>query len=413
MRRLIDIAFEIPGFARFVLRRWSEDHCPQIAGNLTYTTLLAIAPTFAVAVALLSSTPSFEPAMGRVQAFVVANLAPAVASRIVGTSLESFAQNAQRLTWPGVAVVLVVSVAMMLIIDRSLNAIWRVRRRRPYWKLVPGYVAALVVGPLLIGSSVAVTTYVASLPIGALALAGDAESALLRIAPFVFTAVAFFLVYKIVPHRHVPWRHAVAGAAVAAVLFEAAKQLFAVYVRHATTYDLVYGAFAAVPIFLVWVELSWMVVLLGAEITACAGYWHARLWTRADRPGTHFHEAVRVTRHLVEAFPAPLAFEKLRKDAVLPAHELDDLLARLCEAGIVRREGRRQYALADDPAELRVGELYEAAVAPVGGMRPEEWAEISVDFARAAERMREGLERPLATLSTRPAVHPSIPPSPP
>jgi membrane protein len=401
MRSPFDLVLDTLGFARFVLRRWSEDHCPQIAGNLTYTTLLAIAPTFAVAVALMSSTPAFVEAMGRIEAYALANLAPSVASHVVSTYLESFAENAQRLTWPGLAMVLVVSVAMMLIIDRSLNAIWRVHRRRPYWKLIPGYVAALVGGPLLIGASVAITTYLASLPLGAVALPGDAESALLAASPLALTALAFFLVYKVVPHRHVPWRHAAVAAVIAALLFEAAKQVFALYVRHARTYDLVYGAFAAVPLFLLWIELSWMVVLLGAEIAACAGYWHARLWMRADRPGTHFHEAVRVAGRLAEAFPEVLRFDRLRRDAVLPAHELDDLLARLCEAGIVRRDGRRDYALAEDPAELTVGELYEAAVAPVGGMRPEEWAEISGDFAHAAQKMREGLERPLATLSRK------------
>jgi membrane protein len=172
-------------------------------------------------------------------------------------------------------------------------------------------------------------------------------------------------------------------------------------VKHATTYSLVYGAFAAVPLFLVWLELSWMVVLFGAELTACAGYWHARLWARLDRPGTRFHEAVGVARELVEAGPAGTSFERLRRDAVLPAHELEDLLARLCEAGIVRGDRRAGYALAGDAGAVTVGELYEAAVAPLGGMRPEEWAEISEDFAHAAARMREGLERPLAALSSK------------
>ena len=312
MRRFTDTALDILGFARFVLRRWTEDRCPQIAGNLTYTTLLALAPSFAVGVALLSSTPLFGPAMAQARTFLLANLAPAVAERIIRVYMEDFARNAQRLTWPGVAAVLVLSVVLMLIIDRSVNAIWRVRRRRPYWLLVPGYVALLVLGPLLIGAGVAVTTYIVSLPLSLAAFIGDSQAALLWSVPVVLTAIAFFLVYKIVPHRRVPWRHALAGAAVAAVLFEAAKQLFAVYVRHATTYSLVYGAFAAVPLFLVWLELSWMVLLLGAEITACAGYWHGRLWTRAARPGTHFHEAVQAARMLVEAGREGLDFDRLR-----------------------------------------------------------------------------------------------------
>ncbi|HEX3097953.1 MAG TPA: YihY family inner membrane protein [Usitatibacter sp.] len=399
MLRLLDIARDTAGFARFVLRRWTEDRCPQIAGNLTYTTLLALVPIFTVAVSILSSSPIFAAMVAQVKAFLLLNLAPATSARLIGVYMEDFAANAERLTWTGTAIVLVVSVMMMLIIDRSLNSIWRVHRRRPYWLLVPGYVALFVVGPFLIGAGMAATTFVLSVSAGFGPF--DVEPALFRLVSLASTILAFFLVYKVVPHRHVPWRHAVVGSVVAAVLFEAAKELFAVYVKHATTYSLVYGAFAAVPLFLVWLELSWMVVLFGAELTACAGYWHARLWTRLDRPGTRFHEAVGVARELVEAGPAGTSFERLRRDAVLPAHELEDLLARLCEAGIVRGDRRSGYALAGDANAVTVGELYEAAVAPLGGMRPEEWAEISADFAHAAARMREGLERPLAALSGR------------
>ena len=399
MLRLLDIARDTAGFARFVLRRWTEDRCPQIAGNLTYTTLLAIVPVFTVAVSILSSSPFFAAMVAQVKAFLLLNLAPAASARLIGVYMEDFAANAQRLTWTGTAIVLVVSVMMMLIIDRSLNSIWRVHRRRPYWLLVPGYVALFVVGPFLIGAGMAATTFVLSVSAGFGPF--DVEPVLFRLVSLASTILAFFLVYKVVPHRHVPWRHAVVGSVVAAVLFEAAKELFAVYVRHATTYSLVYGAFAAVPLFLVWLELSWMVVLFGAELTACAGYWHARLWTRLDRPGTRFHEAVGVARELVEAGLAGTSFDRLRRDAVLPAHELEDLLARLCEAGIVRGDRRSGYALAGDANAVTVGELYEAAVAPLGGMRPEEWAEVSDDFAHAAARMREGLERPLAALSSK------------
>jgi membrane protein len=407
MRRLLDIALDIFGFARFVLRRWTEDHCPQIAGNLTYTTLLALVPAFTVAVSILSTTPFFAAEIAQLKALVLLNLAPTASQKLVSTWMEDFARNAQSLTWAGTILVLVVAVMMMLIIDRSLNAIWRVKRRRPYWLLVPGYVALLVVGPFLIGAGMAATTFFLSLSAGLGTI--DVEPVLFRLVSLAATMLAFFLVYKIVPHRHVPWRHATAGSAIAALLFEAAKELFGVYVRHATTYSLVYGAFAAVPLFLIWVELSWMVALFGAELTACAGYWHARLWTRVERPGTRFHEAVALARALVEAGERGAGFEALRKRAVLPAHELEDLLARLCEAGIVRGDRRSGYALAGDPKELTVGELYEAAVAPLGGMRPEEWAEISRDFAEAAARMRAGLERPLASLSEESHTAPARP----
>jgi membrane protein len=398
MLGLLDFIRDILGFARFVLRRWSEDRCPQIAGNLTYTTLLALVPSFTVAVSILTAAPFFVAWVAQVKAFLLANLAPEASQKLLGVWLEDFAANAQQLTWAGTAIVLVVSVLMMLIIDRSLNTIWRVHRRRSYWLLVPGYVALFVVGPFLIGAGITATTFVLSLSAGLGPF--DVEPVLFRLFSLASTIAALFLVYKVVPHRHVPWRHALAGSLVGAVLFDAAKEVFAVYVRHATTYSLVYGAFAAVPLFLLWLELSWMVLLFGAELTACAGYWNARLWTRVDRPGTRFHEAVGVARALVDAGAKGAGFDALRRRAVLPAHELEDLLARLCEAGIVRGDRRSGYALARDANEITVGELYEAAVAPLGGMRPEEWAEISGDFARAAERLREGLERPLAALSS-------------
>lgn len=411
MRPIVDTARNVLGFARFVVRRWSEDRCPQIAGSLTYTTLLALVPSFAVAVALLSSAPFFDAWMHQVRVFLHLNLAPTIAAHITNDYVEDFAANARRLKWPGIAALLVLSVWMMLIVDRSLNVIWRVRRRRPYWLLVPGYLALLVVGPVLIATSTAATTYMVSLSMGlAPDLLGRRE--LFRAVSALLAMLAFFVVYKTVPHRHVPWRHAVLGSAVAAVLFEAAKELFAEYVKHASTYSAVYGAFAALPLFLVWIHLSWMVALLGAELTACAGYWHAGLWARADRPGERFHEAVLVARLLADADARGLDFEALRTGAVVPAHELDDLLRRLEEADIVKRSGEGTFTLARDPRLTTVAQLYEAAVAPLGGMRPEEWAEISTDFERAAREMRKSLDRPLATLSSNLRAKPSQEPIP-
>jgi membrane protein len=221
---------------------------------------------------------------------------------------------------------------------------------------------------------------------------------LLRIVPVTVTTIAFFLIYRILPHRHVPWRHALLGAAVAAVLFESGKDLFTLYVSFAPTYSVVYGTFAAVPIFLVWVYLSWLVVLLGAELTASAAYWSGRLWKIPSTPATHFRHAVNVSRVLLDADGVAVPFESLRDATGLPAHQLEDTLARMTDAGIAKRVGRAGYALACAADEVTLEDLYAATAAPVGAMRPEEWADVSEDFARAANQLREGLRRPLSSL---------------
>jgi membrane protein len=386
-------------FARFVLRRWTEDRCPQIAGSLTYTTLLALVPMFAVAVAVLSSAPFFEDVMAKIKIFLLLNLMPEIAGKIITVYMEEFSANAARLTTVGLAAVFVISVALMLIVDRSLNAIWRVRHSRPYWLSVLGYVTLLLAGPLLIGVSVSITTYLMSLSLGITGFAPEVHSRFLRVVPVAVTTVAFFLIYRIIPHRHVPWRHALVGAALAAVLFEAGKDIFTLYVSLAPTYNLVYGAFAAVPIFLIWIYLSWMVILLGAEITASAAYWRGGLWKQPATPGTHFRDAVKVTRALLAAGEAPMSFDALRHATGVPVHELEDTLARMTGAGIARRGGRSGYTLARDPQDVSIADLYSATVAPVGAMRPDEWADVSADFARAANQMREGLRHPIASLA--------------
>lgn len=388
-------------YVGFVLRRWSEDRCPQMAGGLAYTTLLALVPLFAVVVAVLSSAAVFGPVMEEVKGFLVANLAPRVADKVVSEYLEDFAANAQRLGFAGSVGVFVVSIMLMLMIDRSLNAIWHVRRARPYRLLVPVYAVLLIAGPLALGVSVSVASYLAARSSAVLGAMVGWETVLLRVIPFVLSALAFFLLYKLVPHRYVPWTHAASGAAVAAVLFEAAKDGFGSYVRLVPAYGVVYGSFATLPLFLVWLYASWLIVLFGAELAACAGYWHHGLWKRISTAGTHFHEALQLARRLIACGPAGLTFKRMRAVTRLPVHELEDMVGRLQEAGIVQRVDRRRYVLSADPTAITLEQLYEATVAPVGGMRPEEWAEISGDFAAAARDMRQALRRPIVSLARK------------
>ena len=343
---------DIPGFLRFVLRRWSEDRCPQIAGSLTYTTLLALVPMFAVAVALLSSSPFFEEVMNGLKAWLLMNLLPDIAYRIITVYMQELAESAARLTWWGLAVVLGLAVWTMLTMDRAFNAIWRVSRARPYWVLVVGYLVVVVTGPLLLVASVTVTTYIIGLSASVPGFASSANALLLRLIPMSMSAVAFFLVYRIVPHHAVPARHAVLGAGVAAILFETAKEAFGYWVHTTPTYNLVYGAFAAFPVFLVWIYISWLVVLFGAELTACAAYWHDKLWTRAPTPAVRFREALAVTQALIKAGPMPMSFIELQEATLLPPQDLEEALAHLADGGVVAANGRKHYQLTPGTVEV-------------------------------------------------------------
>jgi membrane protein len=282
VRQIIAWILDAFDFVRFVLRRWSHDHCPEIAGSLAFTTLLALVPSFAIAVSILSHAPFFEAMMVQIKVFLLLNLVPEIAGRIITVYMAQFAANAGRLTTIGVAIVLVTAVALMLTIDRSINRIWRTRAKRPFWISVIAYVSLLVVGPVLIGVSVSVTTYLLSLPKQLANVPAPAHELLLQGIPITVSTLAFFLIYRLVPHRTVPWPHALAGGFVAALLFEGAKEGFAFYVSHAPAYSVVYGAFAAVPFFLLWVYLSWLIVLFGAELAASLGEWHAAEATAPD-----------------------------------------------------------------------------------------------------------------------------------
>ena len=336
---MIEFLRDLHGFLRFVLKRWNDDRCPLIAGSLTYTTTLALAPMFAVGVAVLSSSPFFEEVMTKFKIFLLLNLTPEVARTIITQYIPQFARSATRLTAAGGLLVLVVAVWLLLTIDRQLNAIWRTRRSRPYLVSIAGYAALTFAAPVLIGVNVTVTTHLLSLR-NEVKAPREFQTLLLHLVPTVVSTIAFFLVYRIIPHRRVPWRHALLGGLVAAVLFEGAKELFEIYVHATPTFNRVYGAFAAVPLFLIWIYFSWLVVLFGAELTACASYWHGRLWKQAELPGVRFREALAIMQALLEAGGGPLGFNALSERTRLPAVEIEETLAQMTDGSVVQKTAR-------------------------------------------------------------------------
>jgi membrane protein len=163
--------------------------------------------------------------------------------------------------------------------------------------------------------------------------------------------VAFFFLYRVVPTPSVPWKHALLGAVVASILFEGAKQVFGYGVRHSPTYGIAYGAFAAFPIFLIWLYISWMVTLFGAELTASAAYWHGNHWKHAEAPSVRFREALAVTQVLIAAGSKPMKFRELQEATRLPPRELEQTLEQMIDGSVIRKESR-EYALTEGTREV-------------------------------------------------------------
>lgn len=255
-------------FLAAMARRFGEMRTLQTAGALSFTTLLAIVPLLTVAVWGASGVPALADALAEFERFLASQLLPAGAldDRVPG-SIGEFTGNAARLGTVGLGFLLVVAVMLLFTVEDTLNRIFAVARRRSLLRRLLVYAVLLALGPGLIGAGLTMTTYLLGASFGWLDLDGASRTAL-GVLPFAFTCVALTLLYFLAPYRRVDAGHALLGGVFAAALFELAKRGFALFVAKFPTYTLIYGAFAAVPIFLLWLYLSWLVVLAGAMLTA-------------------------------------------------------------------------------------------------------------------------------------------------
>jgi membrane protein len=259
---------ELAQFCVSVVRRFYEDRSSQTAGSLTYTTLLALVPLLTVALTVSTALPIFDRVISALQDFVVDHVLPDTPGvDAFADQLNEFTERAGRLRTIGLAALGVTALMTVHTIEDSLNRIFRVARPRLFAKRLAMYVAVLVAGPILIGGSVSMTTFLVVSSLGALNLDSAAES-VLGFLPFVLTCAALTLLYILVPNRHVAVRHALTGGFFAGMAFELAKRGFAFYVSRFPTYTLVYGTFATMLLFLVWMYVSWYIVLAGATLTA-------------------------------------------------------------------------------------------------------------------------------------------------
>ncbi|AGX87050.1 YihY family inner membrane protein [Candidatus Symbiobacter mobilis] len=323
--------------------RFRQDHLALSASSLTFMTTIALVPFATVALALFTAFPQFARLQITLQRWLVDSLIPDSIARQVLGYLSQFAGKASRLGSVGLAVLFVTALALVLTIDRTLNAIWRVRKPRPLWQRVLVYWTTITLGPLLLALSVSLTTYALSVSKGILGTVSGGVGLALDAVQFVLLAAGMAAMYRYVPNTRVHWRHAWAGGWFVAAAFEIGKRLLVWYLAKVPTYSVLYGTFATVPILLVWIYIAWVIVLLGAVLAAYLPSLQANLSARPQEQGWQFALALDVlcaldaTHHTprrglpLDELGIALGVEPVQLEGVVDALVTLDWVARLQE----------------------------------------------------------------------------------
>ncbi len=285
--------------------RFREDRLGLTASSLTFTTSIALVPFFTVALALFTAFPIFAKVQVTLQDWLIQSLIPDNIARQVLGYLTQFAGKASKLGAAGLAILLVTALALILTIDKTLNSIWRVRKQRPLPQRVLIYWAAITLGPLVMGGSLAITSYAISASRGVVGVMPGGVRFLLDVAEFMLLAGGLAALYRYVPNTHVKWGHAWAGGVFVSTGIELAKKLLGLYISSVPTYSAVYGTFATLPILLVWIYLAWVIVLLGAVVTAYLPILLTGVVRRGNGNGWQFQLAVEVLQQLHAARAQP------------------------------------------------------------------------------------------------------------
>ncbi len=363
---------QISGFIRLVAQRFAADGVPQTAASLTYTTLLAIVPLITIGLTIFSAFPAFQTISTNLKIFLLENMLPETAGKVISVYMFQFSENAGKLTAIGTVMLAITAFMLMHTIEHALNGIWHVRRTRPWTQRLLIYWAVLSLGPVLIGGSLYVTSYFASLTWGFGGSIHGISFYLLKFTPIVLTVTAMSLLYLMVPNRYVPTRHAWLGGLVAGLCFELMKALFSGYVSHFPSYAMVYGAFAILPLFLLWIYLSWMSVLLGAVVTASLPHFVVSQVEGESRVGHTFYLAVQVLQQLSMAQERgeTVTLQQLAQHTQANWEELEQVLVLLVDAHWVLRAGKG-WALAMHPDKILLRAVFERLVFDAGHNQPD------------------------------------------
>ncbi|MDM1758266.1 MULTISPECIES: YihY family inner membrane protein [Acinetobacter] len=393
-------------FILFVIRRFEADRCRDQAGSLTYTTLFAVVPMLTVFLVIISSIKALEPARQQLQQMIYSNFLPKT-SIAFDKAFNVFTQNSSNLTVIGILFLFITTVMMLTSIESVFNRIWRVQETRNgivgfmrYWTIIS-------LGPILLGSAFVISSTLASMNVLSNNFAGYQVdgTALLWIISFALTVLGFFILYWTIPNRSVPVKAAAISGLFSAIVFELLKNLFGFIMTNFTSYTIVYGAFAAVPIFLLWIFMSWNIVLLGVEISYAL---------------TAFHTGKIQTRHpiLMLLDVLELFYQKQKSGKAVSDAEVLKILGRgeigrwpayvsmLEKQNLVTRTDNNEYVLARNLDTIDFWTFYTALPYPlprrqdVGNIHPDDvWMQrIGPALIESDEYLAAKLSIPLSTI---------------
>lgn len=379
-RRLSQAKFK--ELLRFAQIRLGQERLPEVAGSLTFTTVLALVPMLTIALAIFTAFPLFNTFRTALEAYFIESLMPKNIANTILSYLNQFASKSRGVSAVGGIALIVTAAMMMAMIDRVFNEIWRVKTKRPLSQRIMVYWAIVTLGPLLIGISITSTSYLFKATNGVVLGVPFFGAVFYTLLSVLLTTGAFTLLYMAVPNRLIDWRDAAWGGLLAGIAFEIAKRLFAAYIIKFPTYTVVYGAIAAVPIFLIWIYLFWIITLMGALLAAALPVVKYERWRHVATPGSDFVDAMAILSVLFEAraygASAEVDATTIRDKTWQGFDESEALLDKMLSAGWVGcikteqpmhvqwgkriTQGLDSWTLLANPEQLKVADVYRLFV---------------------------------------------------
>lgn len=344
---------------RVIRQRFKDGRCAQVAGSLAFTTLLSLVPFITLVAVVLSKFPQSARLDAALRAFLLDNLLPEKAGKVIATYAFQFSQKATNLTIVGALVLVVTAVMLMRTIDTVINQIWMVRSRRPWATRLAAYWVALSFGPILLAGGVFLATAMLSMSLDIINEPVWLEAAGLRVVSVTILGCVFTALYYVVPHCSVRFSDAALAGFLAALAFVVMQRLFGIYLSHFPSYTLVYGAFAVVPIFLLWLYLSWIVILLGAVVAAVLPERDVLRRPLPEFPGRRVYVALLVLVELALAQRSGVSRDvaRLSEAGRCGYGEIQALLEVLEQAGVVARREQGGWLLARAAEDVRAAEV--------------------------------------------------------